>query len=91
MSDETEQLRETLSELERQLAGVDALDAELAERLQACLEDVQSALEASATGPEQHRSLAARVSDLALHFEADHPTIAGTLNRVTHMLSSLGI
>ena len=91
MSDEhAEHLRALLVELHEALESGEPLDPSLHEPLHEVLAEIREALEPGET-PAAEPTLSGRVSDMALHFEASHPTIAGTLNRLTHMLASMGI
>lgn len=83
-----ERLRIALSEVHAQLEAGESVDPELRALLRTVLEDIRALLDAS---KQPEAPLAGRVSEMALAFETDHPTIAGTLNRLTHMLSSMGI
>ncbi len=91
---ESERLREVLQELHESLESSELIDAALHAPLRSAMEEIGRSLDsthdARAAARKQH-SLSSRISELALEFEADHPTIAGTLNRLTHMLSNLGI
>lgn len=89
MSEPTERLRATLAELHRELGTAEALDPKLREPLRQVMGDIERALEPEPEPREE--SLIDRVSDLAVDFETDHPTIAGVLNRMTHLLASMGI
>ncbi len=93
-SAEMERLREVLDELHGALESAESVDPALQEPLRDAIDEIREILDVS-TGEskdEAHRqALSSRVEEMALHFEADHPTIAGTLNRLTHMLSSMGI
>ncbi len=60
------------------------MEPELREALREAVQEINGVL-------KRPRTLSRRMSKMALEFEADHPTIAGTLNRLTHMLSNLGI
>jgi hypothetical protein len=94
MPENPERLRRTLSELHEELESSSAIDPELRAPLRAVLQDIQAALDRSdsdAESPKQEGSLAKRLQEMALEFETDHPTLAGTLNRLTHALSSMGI
>ncbi len=83
-TNETEHLRETLDELQSTLESAKPMDPELREALRETMLEINQVL-------KRPRPLSSRLSKMALEFEADHPTIAGTLNRLTHMLSNLGI
>ena len=88
--DRAEHLRALLAELHETLESAEPLDASLHQPLQQVLTEIREALEPGETAAADS-TLSGRVSDMALHFEASHPTIAGTLNRITHMLASMGI
>ena len=90
---ESERLREVLQELHESLESSEPIDAALHAPLRSAMEEIGRSLDPAHDGAaarKQH-SLSSRISELALEFEADHPTIAGTLNRLTHMLSNMGI
>jgi hypothetical protein len=89
-SQASERLQELLRELHAQLAGAERVDPALRDLLHEVEDDIHGVLEAPDEG-EVRSSLVARLSDLALRFETDHPTIAGTINQLTHALSSMGI
>ena len=90
MPDESrEQLREALQELREQIDSGEPVDPELRDLLEGVVGDLHGLLDAGK--PEQHGPLARRVEQMALEFETSHPMLAGTLNRLTHMLSSMGI
>ncbi len=87
-----ERLPELLDALQREIEECEPLSAELRERLGGVLDELREAVEREAREDEEEPSpLVARIEDMALEFEAEHPTIAGTLNRLTHLLSSMGI
>lgn len=87
-----EQLKKTLRELHQALESADSVDPALHAPLRATMDEIQELLDASSgEGHSGEHPLADRVSDLAVDFEAAHPTIAGTLNRLTHLLSSMGV
>lgn len=87
------ELRALLEELHGALESADSVDPSVHEPLRAVLEDIGQVLEASGEVREAGAqvSLEQRVEDMALEFEVSHPTIAGVLNRLTHLLSSMGI
>ncbi len=89
---ETERLRGVIDELHRALESAESIDPALREPLRAAMGEIGEVLDAATgEGRDEHGRLSRRISEIALEFEADHPTIAGTLNRLTHMLSSMGI
>ena len=89
-NDRAEHLHALLAELHEALERAEPVDPSLHEPLHEVLAEIREALEPGET-PAAESTLSGRVSDMALHFEASHPTIAGTLNRLTHMLASMGI
>jgi hypothetical protein len=94
MPGDAERLRQTLSELHEELESSGSIDPGLREPLRQVLQDILAALDRSDAGeasPEAAGSLAERLQEMALGFETEHPTLAGTLNRLTHALSSMGI
>lgn len=89
-------LRETLSELHRELERTDAGDAQARQRVEEAAREIDAWLER--TGPESGRpdedaeeSVGDRLRDAALRFEEEHPTLASTVRRVIDALSDLGI
>ena len=94
MSEEPERLRQALAELHDQLDSAESIEPELRAPLRSVMEDILALLDPSDSeeaDAERHRSVVGRLSEIALRFETSHPTIAGTLNQLTHMLSNLGI
>ena len=88
-----EELRRLLVELHEALAAAESVGPGIELPLRAVLADIQRALDTDEGGESasEQQSLEQRAEVLALEFEVAHPTIAGTLNRVTHLLSSTGI
>jgi hypothetical protein len=94
MSEESTRLRQTLTELHDQLESADAIEPELRAPLRSVMEDILALLDtpdSEEAHAERHRSIVGRLSEMALRFETSHPTVAGTLNQLTHMLSNMGI
>ena len=88
--DHGERLGAALRELRAALEETGSIDPELETSLRAVLGELDGVLERS--GEAHHEeSIAGRVEDLALEFEVAHPTFADALNRMTHLLASLGI
>ncbi len=85
-------MREVLQELHEALESSESIDPALHAPLRSAMEEIGRSLD-STPGEDATKAhaLSTRISGLALEFEADHPTIAGTLNRLTHMLSNMGI
>lgn len=87
------ELRALLDELHGALESADSVDPAAHEPLREVMEEIGRMLEAAGEerDAEERVSLEERVEEMALDFEASHPTIAGVLNRLTHLLSSMGI
>ncbi len=87
------ELRALLDELHGALESADSVDPAAREPLREIMEEIGQVLEATgeARDAEERVSLEERVEKMALDFEVSHPTIAGVLNRLTHLLSSMGI
>jgi hypothetical protein len=88
MANDVDQLRSKLEHLQQQLAGTDELKPETREQLAEILADVQRVL-AGKSGKDA--SISARLSEAAVEFEEQHPTLAGTLGSVIDALSRMGI
>ena len=87
------ELRALLRELHGALETADPVDPGVREPLRALMEEIGQALESTEDDNEgdSRPRLEERVEEIALQFEVSHPTIAGVLNRLTHLLSSMGI
>jgi hypothetical protein len=88
MANDVEQLRSKLEHLQQQLAAADTLKPETREQLAEILSDVQRVLGGTSG---KGASISARLSEAALEFEEQHPTLAGTLASVIDALSRMGI
>lgn len=92
MARDDEHLQELLDELHEALDSAESVEPALRRALRSAMEEIREVLERpDEDGARPPPTLEERVSEMALEFEVEHPTIAGTLNRLTHMLSSLGI
>ena len=87
------ELRALLDELHGALESADPVDPAVHEPLREVMEEIGQLLEATGEDrdAEERPSLEERVEKMALEFEVSHPTIAGVLNRLTHLLASMGI
>lgn len=89
---ESEKLRVTLAELERELASVEAFDEQLRERLEALRSEINEALErGEPIEKEKSQSLIKRLATTEQQFEGAHPTLAGVLRQLIDGLAQLGI
>ena len=91
MSADRQKLIATLNDLREQLSRVDELDADVRERLEETLHDVEDLLEKEPPRKVAHLSIGERLSDAARHFEETHPTLSGTLGSVIDTLGRMGI
>jgi len=103
MTDES--LRQLLARVHERLSSTSSVDPESREMLATVMRDIDGALaKGSATGaaggavsavpvsPEARVSATApRIEELAVRFEADHPTIAQLLRQIGALLGQAGI
>ena len=82
-------LHALLAELDRELKATQALDSQSQQLLEQVLADIP--------GPDapadrrKHRSAEARLRELVLRFESDHPRLSGAVGQVADALGKLGI
>ena len=88
MPDDTRDLHDKLVELEAQLARTGASDGKLREELRTALDEVRARVDAGAAA---ERPLLEGLSELMLHLEAEHPTIAASVGAVANALARMGI
>lgn len=86
---EQQQLREQLDQLAQEIEGLQASGADK-DRLVNLIADIESQLDDSASS-DQSENLSDQVDSLISAFEAEHPTVAGILNRIMVTLSSMGV
>lgn len=91
MTTPQEELRRTVSELEDELAAIESLDTDTREMLQQAAADIQSVLGEDQPAATEPTSLAERLKQSLQEFEADHPALAGALERTIHALGQIGI
>jgi hypothetical protein len=94
MNGDRDQLRQTLEQLRRQLNQAERLDPEAEAQLRATLDDIHAALDKrteAGTAPAEEPTLANRLNEAEASFEAEHPTLAGTLQRLADLLAQIGI
>lgn len=82
------QLEETLDQLRGQLAGVEELDAQERERLQAAVNEIQQSLDRAEVNSQ---TLAERLSEATAQFQESHPSLTSSVGRVADMLAQMGI
>ena len=81
-------LKSNLDKLKKELASTHDLDSATREQLAELAETIEQVLDESETDFESAR---ARVEDVTLRFEAEHPRFARILGEVTDALAKLGI
>lgn len=95
MADPGERLRATLSELHAELESLQRVDPEVRALLETTIHDIHRAMAAPANrpppSPDEHASLAERLSEAATRFEGQHPTLSGAVGSVIDALGQMGI
>jgi hypothetical protein len=95
MTENSEKLRTTLTELHEQLRQAHSVDPQTRDLLRAILADIQATLAGSTAEParpqEEHATHIDRLAEAARHFEASHPTLSGTVSRLIDILQQIGI
>jgi hypothetical protein len=91
MADEHKKLRHSLEQLQSQLEEMRRLDPALAESLNATIGEAKAVLNQRDAEPERHRSIADRLRNEVLKYEASHPDLAANLGAVVDALSNMGI
>ena len=82
----------TVETLHEELASSEQLDADMRAQLETLAEDIQRLLEQKEEESAEHVGpLSARVQDLVLRFETEHPRLSAVLNQVADGLANLGI
>lgn len=90
-------LQRSLEELHAQLAGASGVDARSRALLHEVLEDIRRLLAESEKRPTERtaersvQSAPARLSGLAVEFEARHPVLAGSLRQFVDLLGRAGL
>ena len=85
---EQDTVRARLAELHAELEDAHQNNPAAAEHLGKVLPDVKRVAEG---GTEQDASLAGRLEKVAVQFEADHPSLAGSVRRLVDLLAEVGI
>jgi len=85
-----DKLKNDLEELKAEIINLEDKDPQIVGRLRKIAESIEKALdESSDTSPDD--DLIQGLQGNIEHFEAEHPTITGILDRITKALSSMGI
>jgi dihydrodipicolinate synthase/N-acetylneuraminate lyase len=94
MAGEANDLERRVEELHRALASAERVDPATLKALDALLGDIDRLRARPRTGvasPAGDETHADRLTEAAQRFQADHPTLAGTLEGLADALSRMGI
>jgi hypothetical protein len=94
MADDREKLLQSLRELRSQLEQTELPDPAVRSRLEQTIAEIEGAVAPNYPVVAVRRanpSLAQRLSEATLEFEASHPTLSGTVGSVIDALSRMGI
>jgi hypothetical protein len=83
----SEKLQQLLKELHQELGATTALDPQSRKLVEQVLQDV----ERIGHHPEPPASIEARLREVMLRFESEHPRLATTVGQVADALGKLGI
>jgi Domain of unknown function (DUF4404) len=84
-------LNKQLESLHVELAQTDKIDRGSRELLITVLNDISRLLDPSKPDPTDERSLTERLDEIAVQFEAEHPTLGTAIRRVVDTLAKAGI
>jgi hypothetical protein len=85
-------LNKQLESLHGELARTNKIDRESRELLATVLNDISRLLDPSKPDPtDNERSLTERLDEIAVQFEAEHPTLGTAIRRVVDTLAKAGI
>lgn len=84
-------LRQQIEKLHADLGQVRSIDPQSRALLITLLADITRLLEQSSGGPPDHHTLTERLDELAVQFEAEHPSLGAALRRVVDTLGKAGI
>jgi Domain of unknown function (DUF4404) len=84
-------IRERIQALHADLSAVDLVDAQDRALLVTLLGDITRLLERSSGGTADEQTLVERLDELAVEFEAEHPSLGAALRRVVDALGKAGI
>jgi len=84
-------ITERIQALHADLSNIDVVDGKDRELLMTLLGDITRLLERSSGGTVDEHTLVERLDELAVHFEAEHPSLGAALRRVVDALGNAGI
>jgi Domain of unknown function (DUF4404) len=88
---DTNSLREHLAKLHAELTEAHRTDTKYGESLSKMMQDINALIDKSDSAPAADKSLSDRLERMAVQFEADHPTLAGSARRLVDLLGEVGI
>jgi len=94
MAEDTNNLRNTLTQLQDQLRTSPNVSEETRSLLQDLADEIHALLNepaSAAPGQSRHTSIVARLGDAEREFEATHPTLAGIVGSIIDALGRMGI
>jgi len=85
-------MRDALTRLHAELDNIDHVDPTSGAALKKLAEEIRRILENSGEIPESHhQSLRESLKESVGHFEASHPLLVSTMNRIIQSLSDMGV
>lgn len=87
----SQDLNKHLEALHTELGRTHKIDRESRELLVTVLNDISRVLDPSQSNPTDDRSLTERLDEVAVQFEAEHPTLGTAIRRVVDTLAKAGI
>lgn len=84
-------LRKQIESMHDELSRIDSVDPQSRTLLITLLSDITRLLESSGSAAATEQNLAERLDELAVHFEAEHPSLGNALRRVVDALGKAGI
>jgi len=91
MTEQIDNLKATVAELEAELQSIATLDAESRAVLEQAVLDILAALHKATPGERPAQSAIERLHAAAQEFEETHPTVTGILSRLIDGLGQMGI
>ena len=85
------ELHKQLESLHVELARTQTVDRDSRELLATILNDISRLLDPSQPNPSSEQTLTTRLDELAVQFEAEHPTLGTAIRRVVDTLAKAGI
>ena len=91
MTEQIDNLKATVAELEAELQSIETIDADTRSVLEQAVLDILAALHKAAPGEPAPQSVIDRLHAAAQEFEETHPTVTGILSRLIDGLAQMGI